>query len=190
MVSFREVTLDDAQMIFDWRNKPRVDAMMRTKMDPDFDKHLRWLAACYDRPDYYHWIMQEHGRDVGLVSVNAFSADRSSTSWGFYVGEDDSLGVGSTVPAHMYNWIFSRLEFENVTAEVLEKNTQILRMHAIYGFRRRPELDLVISRYGSSENLLALNLSHSDWANQARFSQFTQSFPVTQWRAAPSFVVS
>lgn len=190
MVAFREVTLEDARMIFDWRLKPRIDEMMRTKMDPDFDKHVAWLESCYDRPTYYHWIMQDNGRDVGLVSVNEFSANRSSTSWGFYVGEEDALGVGSTVPAHMYNWIFNRLGFSDVTAEVLEKNTSILRIHAIYGFKRQPESDIALDRGGPGDKLLALKLSKYDWQTQTRFAPFAQQFPVESWRAAPDFVVS
>lgn len=190
MVAFREVTLNDSRMIFEWRLKPRVDDMMRTTMNADFDRHVSWLTSCYDRPNYYHWIMQDNGRDVGLVSVNEFSGDRSSTSWGFYVGEDDALGIGSTVPAHMYNWIFNRLGFTDVTAEVLEKNTSILRMHAIYGFARQPARDIEVVRDGVRENLLALNLNHSDWKSQTRFAQFVQPFPVEMWRAAPDFVVS
>ncbi len=190
MVEFREVRLDDARMIFDWRLKPRVDEMMRTKMDPDFDRHVSWLMSCYDRPTYYHWIMQDNGRDVGLVSVNDFSPDRSSTSWGFYVGEEDALGIGSTVPAHIYNWIFNRLGFAHVTAEVLEKNSSILRMHAIYGFARQPEQDIEVARDGVTEHLLALNLTKSVWKSQTRFTQFVQPFPVDSWRAAPEFVIS
>lgn len=189
MITFREISRGDAELIFDWRRNPRVDSMMRTSMDLDFSRHVAWLDSCYTRPDYYHWIFQVNGQDAGLVSVNQFRADRQSTSWGFYVGDDSQLGAGSTVPAHIYNWLFGRLGFENVAAEVLEKNVAILRMHGIYGFTRTPESDCVIERDATRENLVSMRLAKETWQSQTRFASFKASFPIEAWVAAPDFVV-
>lgn len=184
MLSFREVTLPDAEMILRWRTQPRVAEMMITSVNDDINEQRRWLKNSYDSPSYYHWIMQKDGRDVGLVSASHIDRQNGTASWGLYVGSDADLGVGATVPAYFYNFLFDQpLGINTITAEVLEANSTVVRMHTIYGYQRTPEFDFDAEVAGSRKRMLTMALTRENWARQVRFHSFRADFPTTKWTA-------
>lgn len=179
MLTFREVEIQDASMILDWRTKPRVAAMMMSEVSSDMAPHLRWLNSVYDSRNYYHWIIQSDGRDVGLASINGMDRIKKQTSWGFYIGSDDDLGVGATVPAYVYNMLFTpEWDIEVITAEVLETNPDVLRMHKMYGYEPTPELDNYLS---DGTRVVTMELTKSKWEKSPKFKNFIAEFPTRKW---------
>lgn len=178
MLTFREVEMKDAAMILDWRTKPRVSEKMLSIVSGELEPHLSWMRAAYESDTYYHWIIQSNGRDVGLVSVNGIDRKAKKTSWGYYIGSDEALGIGGTVPAYVYNFLFSSLwDIEVITAEVLETNPDVIRMHQMYGYIPTPELDYKLA---SGKRVVTMNLSKSDWKNSNKFKNFVATFPLSK----------
>ena len=54
-----------------------------------------WIKKSYERKDYYHWIVQNKDEDVGFISIRDLDLVNKTSSWGFYIGEDSALGLGS-----------------------------------------------------------------------------------------------
>ena len=184
MLTFREVEMQDASMILDWRTKPRVASMMMSEVTNDMAPHLSWLKSVYDSKTYYHWIIQSDGRDVGLASINGIDKLRKQTSWGFYIGSDDDLGVGATVPAYVYNLLFTpEWGIEIITAEVLETNPDVLRMHKMYGYVPTPELDHELP---DGTRVVTMELSRNKWVSNPKFKNFVAEFPVSKWNEKSS----
>jgi RimJ/RimL family protein N-acetyltransferase len=182
VLSFREVDVADAEMILRWRTQPRVAEMMMTKVSDDIDDQRRWLMSSFESPTYYHWIMQNDGRDVGFVSVSQIDREHGTASWGLYVGSDADLGIGAAVPAYFYNYLFAQpLGVKIITAEVLEINQTVVRMHAIFGYERTPESDFDVIVEGETKRMLTMTLSREKWAQQKRFHSFRANFPTAKW---------
>ena len=184
MIRFREVLPSDAEMLLGWRTLPRVASQMATTVSFNLEDQRQWLLACYDRPDYYHWVIQSQDRPVGLINLTNFSPATGETAWGFYIGDDTALGLGAFVPPYFYNFIFQQLGLQRVRAEVLQGNDAVIKLHSLHGYQRHPEGDRTVEKDGAPQRLLAMVLESQDW-NQGRFTHMRADFPTNLWRAGP-----
>lgn len=186
MLFFREVSLQDAPQLYKWRTSERVNSMMLTSISDNLDDQIAWLSTCFDRKDYYHWIINDGDTDIGLVSINQFNPVEGTTSWGYYIGDADKIGAGATVPAYFYNFIFSKNSpITTVTAEILETNPKVIRMHALYGYVNTPELDRIVVREGVTTKLITMKLTKQNWMKQQTFSSYDAMFPMENWKRKP-----
>lgn len=183
-IAFRELTAADAAQLLAWRTQPRVAEMMVGEVSPDLDAQARWLAACFDRPDYYHWMVRIGGSDAGLLSLAQYDRDAARASWGFYIGDESQLGLGGLVPPHFYNWAFGPLGLQGLHAEVLERNAAVIELHRLHGYQRDPQRDRCIVKQGQELALLALRLDRERW-NATRYRRLVADFPTAAWRARP-----
>ena len=189
MITFREVQPEDAEMILAWRTKPRVATQMATEVSADISKQKAWLMQCYERPDYYHWVIESHQEPVGVVNLTGLDLRSASTSWGFYIGEDSAIGMGAFVPPYFYNFLFDVLKLKEVTAEVAASNESVLGLHLLHGYQRCPEKDREVLRHGEKLEMLCLVLKSHQWQS-GRFTKMRSEFPVALWKAAPSFLAA
>jgi UDP-4-amino-4,6-dideoxy-N-acetyl-beta-L-altrosamine N-acetyltransferase len=181
---FREVLPDDAEMILAWRTKPRVATQMATEVGVSLASHRAWLLGCYDRPDYYHWVIESEGVPVGLINLASLDFVARRSAWGFYIGEDHALGLGAFVPPYFYNFVIDTLGLSALTAEVLATNEAVLRLHMLHGYKRHPEKDQAVVKLGQPQTLLALSLAAEDW-RKGRFTKMRAEFPIQLWRGSP-----
>jgi UDP-4-amino-4,6-dideoxy-N-acetyl-beta-L-altrosamine N-acetyltransferase len=184
VIQFREVLPADAEMLLGWRTKPRVANQMATQVSLNLEDQRKWLLGCYDRPDYYHWVIQTHGSPVGLINLSGFNPSAKETSWGFYIGEESALGFGAFVPPYFYNFIFQQLGLQRVRAEVFQGNDAVIKLHSLHGYHRHPEGDRTTEKDGAPQRLLAMVLESQDW-NTGRFTHMRADFPTNLWRAGP-----
>lgn len=188
MLSFREVNIDDAAKILNWRTSSQVERFMTTDLIVDLRSQEEWVGSCYSTIDYYHWIIVIDHYDVGLLSVKDINLEEKSISWGFYVAESKFRGFGAMVPPFFYNFVFATWGIREIYVEVFEGNLKVLSMHSLHGYVRRPELDRLIDKNGISSKLLALSLSSEVWFNKNKFQKMVTHFPISKWLASP-FVV-
>ena len=184
-VSFREVDPSDAAMILSWRRTPRVTDLMHTDVGDDVEAQATWLASCFEKPHYYHWVFSIGGTEAGLLSIADFDLDSGTSSWGYYMGEGSLLGFGALVPPYLYNWLFRTVGLHKVEVEVFASNEQVLRMHKYHGYSRVPEKDRAILKSGQEIQLCALELDARDWLPQDRMQRFVTAFPTRRWMAGP-----
>jgi UDP-4-amino-4,6-dideoxy-N-acetyl-beta-L-altrosamine N-acetyltransferase len=165
MISFREVQPQDAEMILQWRTNPRVAAQMNTEVKADLEPHRKWLMGCYERPNYYHWLIESQRTAVGLISLSGLNTAVGYTSWGFYIGDDHALGLGAFVPPYFYNFAFETFGLAEVRAEVLTTNETVVRLHQLHGYVRHPERDQTIIKgitcHGAGGRHLAARQIHT-----------------------------
>ena len=110
MISFRETELDDAKLILDWRTSERVTKYMKSDIPYDIESQKKWLSSSFNKSNYYHWIIQHDGKDVGFLNFFDWDQEQKDISWGFYIGDETSLGIGGRVPPYFYNFAFDYLE--------------------------------------------------------------------------------
>ncbi len=68
MIGFREIELKDAEKILKWRTSERINKASNSDMKYDLKGHKKWLLSNFKKPDYYHWIVQNKGRDIGYLN--------------------------------------------------------------------------------------------------------------------------
>lgn len=75
----RLATLDDAQMIYEWRTAPEVIGASRTTAPFTFDDHCVWLERVLRDPQRLLLIGRHEGTDIGVVRFD-IDADRAEVS--------------------------------------------------------------------------------------------------------------
>ena len=185
MITFREVQQGDAAMILNWRTSKRVTQFMNTDLEPDLAAQARWIESCYTRSDYYHWIIQHEGQDVGFLCLTDLDLAARTASWGFYIGDENASGVGGRVPPCFYDLAFRQLGLARIDAEVFYNNTRVIDLHRLHGYRFVPQKDRVIEKHRKEILLVALELTAETFLG-GRFARHRAVFPVAQWQNAPA----
>lgn len=157
---------------------------MNSDVAYDLEAHKNWLADCFNKKNYYHWIIQCHGNDVGLLNFVDWDQDQKTTSWGFYIGDENFLGLGGMVPPYFYNFAFDVLGVETITADVFYNNLNVIKLHLMHGYHFVPAQDHVIKK-GKHEILMVRMALEQKTFKSSRFCRYKADFPLTQWQSAP-----
>ncbi len=185
MISFREIEIDDAKTILDWRSSDRVSEFMNSDMNFNIENQIKWLKKSFNNSSYYHWIIQYGGKDVGLLNFVDWSREEKTTSWGFYIGEECALGVGGLVPPYFYNFAFDTLGVEKIFAEVFYNNTDVIDLHLKQGYTFDVKRDHVIKKNGNSILVVCLSLEKKVF-KESRLSKLKKNLPIKKWKANPN----
>lgn len=180
MFSFREVQVSDAKLILDWRTKDRVTRFMNSDVNYDIKSQEAWLKNSYSKLDYYHWIVQYLGRDVGLIYFSDFNPVKKETSWGFYLGVDDALGIGGMLPPFFYNFAFRDLGVEQIKAEVFYNNLSAIQLHLMQGYEFDPSRDHVIEKNCEQILIVCLVLNKQTFLT-SKYSRLKADLPTENW---------
>jgi RimJ/RimL family protein N-acetyltransferase len=180
LFTFREVKIDDAKLILDWRTKSRITKFMSSDLEYDLDTQKEWLENSCKNPNRYHWIAQYKNRDIGLVSLLEYNLKTKETSWGYYIGEDDALGYGGLIPPFFYNFVFGSLGIEKIRAWVFFDNLKTIQMHLMHGYEFQPDGDYVVSKHGKDILIICLVLM-KDSFQSSKYHKFKSDFPITRW---------
>lgn len=184
MLGFREVDLNDAEKILQWRTSDRVTRNMNTDIDNTLEQQKRWLSAKRKDESYYHWIITTGDRDIGLVSLSDIDIESKTASWGFYIGDDESIGFGGFVPLFLYDFAFRKLGLSKIVAETLYYNTHVIQLHVQHGYSFRPERDHVITKNQKPVLVVSMELNRGDFIG-SRYDKVSADFPVEHWTGNP-----
>lgn len=183
MISFRETVIGDARKILDWRTSERVTMFMNSDINYDLEAQIRWLEESFNKPSYYHWIIQYGGEDAGLLNFINWNREDKTTSWGFYIGEESALGIGGLVPPYFHNFAFNTLRVERVLAEVFYSNTFVIDLHLKQGYRFDVARNHVIEKNGKSILVVCMSLDKHVF-KASKLSRLKQNLPTKQWEAS------
>lgn len=134
---FRPLRMEDAQMLFDWRNQPRIRAVSLTRAPLVWDTHLAWVAATVSRTDGLRWIYSEDDTPLGFAGAQ-FDG-KGGAKWSFYIGAETAPpGAGGRMMAAFLRDLAERPDLTHVEAEVLPDNATSLDLHHRLGFTPLP----------------------------------------------------
>lgn len=69
-MELRRATINDAKMLFDWRNDPETRAMSRDTSELVMEDHVGWLNRRLPLTDPGLYIAEEDGHTVGTVRID------------------------------------------------------------------------------------------------------------------------
>jgi RimJ/RimL family protein N-acetyltransferase len=147
----------------------------------DYAAHKDWFDRSHLKTHYYHWIIQWRDIPIGLINISDYSPDHGLTNWGFYIGNDQHVGLGGMVPPYFYNWIFDNTPIEKIQAEVFEANSRVILLHENHGYLKAPCFDRTIKKNGFDKHLIYMWLDKRIWLSKNEFSTFKRDFPICNW---------
>jgi len=109
-MQYRPVTLQDARLLFDWRNDGLTRAMSRSSEPVEWSEHLAWLTKRLDRLEPHLYIAECEGRPIGT-----FRVDHDEVS--YTVAPDVRMrGMGTALLK------LARADFGVLRAEIFRRN--------------------------------------------------------------------
>ncbi len=136
-LTVRSATIDDAQMMYRWRNHPSVRRVSRNSMPMAFDSHLRWLKSALQSESRYVMIAEVNGRSVGVIRYDHISDNNLEVSL-YCDPRLTCIGIGSAMLAAGEAEMVGRLGAEvTIAAFVLPGNKSSERMFERAGFMER-----------------------------------------------------
>ncbi len=70
LIKFREVKVEDAKLLLNWRTKRRISKFMLTDISKSLNKQKNCVMASYKKKNYYHWIILFKKKPIGFLSIN------------------------------------------------------------------------------------------------------------------------
>ena len=188
MLSFREISLQDAEMILLWRMSNRVTKFMTTDVVYNLDAQSKWLSSSLNKEHYYLWVINVDDLPVGLIYLEDYSSVDNTTSWGFYIGAEGLDACGAFIPPYFYNFLFYSLSVNRIDVEVFYNNINVIGLHLLHGYKFTPDKDRVITKNGKDILLVAMTLEKSNW-NFKRYGKNIAIFPSSKWKSKPKFLI-
>jgi RimJ/RimL family protein N-acetyltransferase len=182
--NFREVDVQDTELLFQWRMSQHVTEFMLTDIPNDIELHKKWLLNSFNISSYYHWIVELNSIPIGLVSISNYSAEKGTATVGFYIGEKIAKGLGAMMPPYVYNFLFSEMNINKIIVEVFYNNFPVIELHLLHGYKFIPENNRVVIKNKMSVLLVYMELNREDF-NIQRFRKCVANFPMLKWKSRP-----
>jgi len=124
----RPATLEDAKILFEWRNDPQVRAASHNQGEISFEDHLAWLEGSLANPNRKLYIAEEDGVSVGTVRSD-WAENAYTLSW-TVSPENRGKGVGK----HMVLLLVRQIR-EPIRAEVKVGNIASIKISREVGMQ-------------------------------------------------------
>ena len=135
----RPITMDDTDLIVEWRNKPRVKRNFLIQKPFTYEGHVQWMHEKVETGIVHQFIMEEitseGSRPIGSVYIRDIDMEALTAEYGVFIGEDDALGKGYGNAVVEWAVDYARnMGLKKFTLRVLSDNTPALRSYMHAGF--------------------------------------------------------
>ena len=140
-LSVRPITMDDTDLIIEWRNKSRIMNNFLIREPITRKDHERWMREKVESGKVRQFVITEHAegadRPIGSVYIRDIDMDELTAEYGIFIGEDDALGRG--YGNDIINWAvgYARdIGIRTFSLRVLSGNEPAIRSYKQAGFEQ------------------------------------------------------
>lgn len=165
-VILREMTRcndEQKKTVRDVRNQESVRKSMYTEHEIQLKEHLAWVERLYSDNSKIVFVVLVDDVVSGVVSVNSIDRLHLKSDWAFYLCENVRGGLGAALEFRLINFVFDRLGLEKLNCEVIESNSQVVRLHKKFGFKEEGFRRGNIIKNDKRIGVFFLGLTKSDW---------------------------
>lgn len=152
-------------MVLNWRNSPDVAEQMYTDDLISPEHHSAWFERVRSSMTDRYWIVEVHGRPVGVANLSGIDERQSRSEWAFYIGEPDARGMltPGAVEYGVLSYAFDRLGLRKVSCEVLATNARVAHLHRRFGFQDEGLLRQHVLKHGEPVDVCVLAMLRDEW---------------------------
>ncbi|WP_172257156.1 UDP-4-amino-4,6-dideoxy-N-acetyl-beta-L-altrosamine N-acetyltransferase [Saccharibacillus deserti] len=177
MLSFVAMNKDHLEKVLQWRTSPEVTKYMFTDIPYDLDNQYKWFDKVKESEKEIYWMICYKNTEIGVVSLNDIDLKNRKTSAGYYIGEKNFRRLGGMVLPYLYNFIFYELGLNKATAEIMSENSNVIKLHQMYGFREVGVFYQHIYKNDRYYDVNVLELLREDWeVSGQRYKNLLLSF--------------
>ncbi|GAA4718800.1 UDP-4-amino-4,6-dideoxy-N-acetyl-beta-L-altrosamine N-acetyltransferase [Brevibacillus fulvus] len=177
MITFNRLAEKHLEQVLKWRTQEDVTRYMYTDVAYDMEKQKKWYERVSQSDSDKYWVIAVQQTPIGVISLNQIDTVNKRASSGFYIGEEKYRVYGGIIPLFLYNYAFNQLDLNKVTAEVMEGNENIRKIHLLHGYREVGYYKDHIYKYGTFHHVYLLELLKEDWQQKAdKYQRYTAVF--------------
>lgn len=176
MIKFVQLKELHLQTVLDWRVKPEVAKYMFTQIDYDLKKQYEWFKKVSADKSVCYWVIECHGKPIGLINLSAIDMTAKKCSAGYYIGEMEYRQLSGFLLPYLYNFIFKVLKFHKIYGEVVDGNESIFKMHIMQGYRYVGTLKDHLFQGGRYIDIHIVELMGDAWLSQKRYQLYHAEF--------------
>ncbi len=141
LVSFREITREDTDLIVKWRNNNRIRDNFIYRVEFTREIHENWLKTKVETKEVVQLIICENaadGRPVGSVYFKYLDQEKKEAEYGIFIGEDDAAnkGYGSETAQMAVKYAREVLGIKRLMLRVFAYNKVAIRSYENAGFKK------------------------------------------------------
>ncbi|MBF0594170.1 MAG: UDP-4-amino-4,6-dideoxy-N-acetyl-beta-L-altrosamine N-acetyltransferase [Candidatus Omnitrophica bacterium] len=175
MISFVDLQQEHLELVMGWRLKPEVSQFMFTDIECDLEKQRQWFARIVRDRTCRYWVVRFQGLPIGVVNLAGIDPVHRRCTAGYYIGESAYRNIGAMIPPYVYNHVFRDMGFRKIYGEVIAGNGNVLKMHALHGFREVGVYHEHVYKDGRFHDVVLIELLAEDWLKQKRYQGYVAS---------------
>lgn len=159
------ITVDDLEMVRNWRNSPEVSKYMYTENYITAEEQQSWFSRISNNSNCEYFVISYKGQKIGLASLTEISKTFDSCFWAFYLGDQKVRGggIGSKIEYNILHYVFDILKLNKLRCEVLVDNTTVITMHQKFGFRREAYYREHVKKGNQYFDVVGLAMLRKEW---------------------------
>jgi UDP-4-amino-4,6-dideoxy-N-acetyl-beta-L-altrosamine N-acetyltransferase len=175
MIKFIKVREEHLEQILKWRTDPDVNRFMLTDVEYNMEYQRNWFDKISADETKKYWMVNMGNKNIGLINLEDLDWQNRRVSWGYYIGDMESRGVGGTIPPYLYNYIFNIMHLHKVWGWVMEGN-DIFKLHEIHGYRIVGTMKDHVYKNNKWHDVHVLEMLRDAWASQRRYQGYVAEF--------------
>lgn len=131
--NFISLSLEEKQMILDWRNHNKVRRVMVNKEIIELEDHLRFIESLKQRRDCFYWLVKDReDNNIGVLDIIHVDENEDVGEIGFYLNPSAD-GAGFEFVIECEYFIYNTIKLGNNLSTVDVENKDILMLNAYLG---------------------------------------------------------
>ena len=151
LINFIDLSLDEKQMVLEWRNDDSIRKWMFTQAPISLESHLSYIDALPTKEDTKYFLVRENRIYIGVINFMKIDCQKSIAEIGLYA-KPGLRGIGVSLMKAITTYAFNSLHIETLISEVFETNYSAIKLYEKFYFRE-------ISR---RENIIIMELKNED----------------------------
>ena len=148
MITLKQAREKDCELIFRWRNHPKVRKYFFDPSEISYSEHKKWFEESLQRDDMIILLAYDDRQEVGVIRFDIVTNEPQAAEIDIYVApERQGQGIGKMILAEGENWIKQNTQIKDLIAKVKEDNQASLKMFKWCDFK--PKYTLFKKAIGS-----------------------------------------
>jgi len=174
IITSRRIEESDLDMIMNWRMSPEVTKYMNTNPKLTIESQRKWLESVRNDGSVRYWIVEVDEIPAGLLYLTDIDYEKKKTSWGYYVGEMRlrSLELAVSMELSLYEYVFEKMEFDEIYEEVFSLNSGVIKLHQLCGCIVERIVEEEVEKEGVKYDVTHLSITKDTWQEKRSSYKF------------------
>lgn len=136
--SVRVMTINDLELVLEWRNHPDIRRFMYTQHEISLDEHTRWFCRASGDSRKHLLIFEADQVPQGFINIS--ETNHGVADWGFYLAPTSPKGTGKKLGTAAIDYAFFRLGMHKLCGQAIVFNDRSIKFHQAMGFQQEGTL--------------------------------------------------